>query len=219
MTDIRKTARYQKARKEWADELPPRPQCWLCLGYIDRTLPARSRMSLTADHEYPVANNPDLACDKRYFRPAHLVCNSSRSARGWTPEEFRENSTLMLTNNISSTPVAEPVVVDSMQLVIDHMNRKREPESVRATVPESVPDVVDNPIASKSYDNSNSFSTNRKVNSIKSDPRPEMQSRNWNCDHPNTMLTKNCSNCMTFRSERIKAIREWESRHPEYLRS
>lgn len=225
MAQVHHTARYQKARKEWLAELPARPQCWLCLGYIDRTLPARSRMSLTADHEFEVANNPELACDPRYFHAAHLICNSSRSARGWTPEEFRKNSTLMLNEQISThNPIDEPTQhISSFDLAIS-MNHKDTLDAVLDAVPHTAHDDAHTPIAhaDNAQANAQSIATIQKEsihsfhpkrNSVRNDPRPPLNSRDWSCDHAGSQ--RNCVRCMDYQRRSSAAHSEWLSRHPE----
>ncbi|KFU81003.1 HNH endonuclease [Amycolatopsis lurida] len=53
--------------------------CWLCGHRIDLGLPARHKMSFTADHIVPRSKGGPDTLDNA--RPAHRTCNSSRGNR------------------------------------------------------------------------------------------------------------------------------------------
>lgn len=201
---------YQKARKAWKESLGPRPVCWLCGDVINIELHHYSRDSFELDHEYPVSEYPELACDPRYFKPSHKRCNASRKAHGWTADEFRSHSA---TSKKTDTSTINPLVFTHQESVDDFDDDDVAypigvVRPVRAPKPSAVPVVsVDAVSAKKATLFKNAIPQDK-------DPKPHMYSRDWNCDHSNTMPTKQCDRCMAYRDDRIRLVREWENRHP-----
>lgn len=204
---------YQKARKEWKASLGPRPVCWLCLEVIDLELHHYNRLSFELDHMYPVSEYPHLANDPQFFRPSHKKCNASRKAHGWTADEFRSHSATLKT-----TPVVDTSMIlmhnnnhvafddddDDVAYPIGVVRPARARSAVPAVpvIPEDAPTLKPKP------------EFHNKVSSVIADPRPPIYSRDWDCDHNNSMPTKKCTRCMAYRADRIRLVHEWKERQP-----
>jgi hypothetical protein len=208
---------YQKARKEWKASLGPRPVCWLCDDVIDIELHHYSRDSFELDHMYPVSEYPHLANDPQFFRPSHKKCNASRKAHGWTADEFRTRSA---TSKKTDTSTINPLVFTHQESVDDDFDDDdvaypigiaKPAKTASSSAARAVPVVsVDSASAKKATLFKNAIPQDK-------DPKPHMYSREWDCDHPNTMPTKQCDRCMAYRAVRIGHIRAWESRHPNSM--
>lgn len=68
-----------------ADAAAARRPCWLCGQPIDYTLRKPDPACFSLDHVKPISTHPQLEHDPTNHAPAHLGCNSSRSARDPRP--------------------------------------------------------------------------------------------------------------------------------------
>jgi 5-methylcytosine-specific restriction endonuclease McrA len=82
---FRSTHRYKQARARF---LRSATVCAICGGPFVAGVPPRSRWAVSVDHERPLseldlatAEGRALAMDQRYWRAAHVGCNSRRSGR------------------------------------------------------------------------------------------------------------------------------------------
>ena len=68
---------YNRLRHQWLYTADHGWTCHLCGRPVEPDLPPRSPMSATVDHLVPTSHGAD-PLDTRYWRLAHLRCNSRR---------------------------------------------------------------------------------------------------------------------------------------------